>query len=181
MNPLVQFKPELKTIPNYWEIDNQLALAGEFKKLYSEDKSKNKQDSSLIMWAVCFYTHPESRFLNFSTKEKRSLIETDIVRKELNWDYVNNYINEYKKLYLTQAKRSLENWKEKLEERDEYLQSLPYKALTLDDAKLLDVLLANTPKLYQQYEDIKQQISDEDAKTINKAGIKESASEKGDI
>jgi hypothetical protein len=179
MNPLVSFVPGQKVIPNYWEIDNQLAFVGGFKKLYDTDKTKNKRDSSLIMWAIAFYCHPESRILNFPDVEKKELIEKDIISTTVEWDKISSYIVEYKNLYLTQARRSLFNWKLKLEERDAYLMSIKYNSLELDEAGKLDRLLADTPKLFKQYEDIKELIQDEDAKTINKAGIQESASEKG--
>lgn len=178
MNPLASYTPG-NTLPNYWEIDNQLGSIGLFKELYESDKTKKKATSSQIMWAVAFYCHPESRLINFATKEKCSIIETDIVKVKVDWEGIIPYITEYKKLYLTQAKRSLENWKMKLEERDEYLMSMPYNTLELDEAAKLDRLLADTPKLFKQYEDIRELISEEDAKSINKAGIQESAAEKG--
>lgn len=178
MNPLANFTPG-KDAPNYWDIDNQLALIGVFKELFESDKSKKKVTSSLTMWAVAFYCHPESRLKNFSEKEKKSLIESDIVGDSVDWKKLELYINEYNKLFLTQAQRSLVNWNKKLEERDEYLDSLPYNELDLDEAGKLDKLIANTPSLYKQYQAIKDQISEEEAKSVNKAGIKESASEKG--
>lgn len=178
MNPLVNFIPGQKEIPNYWEIDTQLAFIPPFKVLYSEDKTKGKKTSSQVMWAIAFYCHPDSRIVNFPEAEKRSLIETDFIKSALDWESLTLLIKEYKNLYLTQAKRSLVNWKIKLEERDEYLMAIPYNSLALEDAAKLDKLLADTPKLFKQYEDIKEQIQEEDAKTINKAGIKESASEK---
>lgn len=181
MNPLANFPTDYKVIPNYWEYDNQLAHIGLFKDLYQSDKSKKKGTSSLIMWAVAFYCHPESRLVNFSIKDKCKIIESDITKEKVDWEGIVPYITEYKKLYLTQAKRSLENWKMKLEERDDYLINLPYSELELDEVEKLDKLLANTPKLFKQYEDIKELISEEDAKSINKAGIQESAAEKGMI
>jgi hypothetical protein len=179
INPLANYNADSKTIQNYWEFDNQLATIGIFKDLYQSDKSKKKTTSSRIMWAVAFFQHPESRLINFSTTEKKDIIESDITKEPMDWNDLATYITAYKNLYYTQATRSLENWKVKLEERDEYLNSLPYKDLDLDSAKLLDTLLANTPKLYKQYDEIKQQISDEESKGRTKAGIQESASEQG--
>jgi hypothetical protein len=178
MNPLVNFIPGQKATPNYWEIDNQLAFIPPFKELYDLDKSKGKKDSSLKMWAIAFYCHPDSRIINYPEKEKRGLIETDIVGDKIEWNKLEGFIKDYKNLYLTQAKRSLVNWKIKLEERDDYLMSIPYNTLPLEDAAKLDKLLADTPKLFKQYEDIKELIQEEDAKVINKAGIQESAAEK---
>lgn len=175
MNPLVNYKPNL----NYWDVDSQLTTIGKFKDLYSNDKSKKKVDSSQIMWAIAFYCHPESKLVNYPDEEKKALINKDIYNGELDWNTVQDLINDYKDFFLTQAQRSLETWKLKLEERDAYLVSIPYKSLDLDDAKKLDALLADTHKLFNQYESIMEKISEESAKAIGKGGAKESASEKG--
>lgn len=176
MNPFASYEANKNV--NYWEVDNQLATIGNFKVLYEKDKSKKKKDSSLFMWAVAFYCHPDSRLLNFSFEDKRNIIENDIAGKELNWKLIEDYCKDYTNLYLTQAKRSLHNWKKKLEERDNYLLSIPYRSLGLQEAAQLDKLLADTPKLFKQYTEIQSMIDEEAAKEINKAGIKESASEK---
>ena len=176
MNPLTNVKEG--NLPCYWDIDNQLSTIGVFKELYEGDKSKKKVDSSLTMWAVAFFAHPDSRLYNLSTSDRKEIIETDVVKREMNWIKLSIYIDAFRKLNLTQLKRSLEKWKDKLEERDDYLTSLPYKTLELKEATDLDKLIANTPKLFQNYMDIQEMVNQEDAKTVNKAGIKESAAEK---
>jgi hypothetical protein len=178
MNPFVDYKPDL----SYWDIDPQLKVIAPFKSLYSNDKSKKKVNSSQMMWAVAFFTHPQSRLDKFSTVEKWEVIEEDIITfKEYNRKELTVPIKMYKKMFLTQAQRSLFNWREKLEERDAYLISIPYKELELTEAEKLDKLLAGTPKLYQQYEAILDSIQEEESKGRTKGGRAESASEKGEM
>ena len=46
---------------NFWDVNKELLILEQFSKYYSDDKSKDKQDSSKILWAV-FYA-----FGTFST------------------------------------------------------------------------------------------------------------------
>jgi hypothetical protein len=178
MNPFVDYKPGL----SYWDIDSQLKGITPFKSLYSNDKSKKKVNSSQQMWAIAFFTHPESRLDKFSSVEKWEVIEEDIITfKEYKREELMHPISVYKKMFLTQAQRSLVNWRNKLEERDTYLISIPYKELELSEAEKLDKLLAGTPKLYQQYEAILASIQEEESKGRTKGGRAESASEKGEL
>jgi len=162
---------------NYWDVDNQLQTIEPFKTLYKKDSSKKKDHSSQMMWAVAFYIDPKSRLLNFSSKEKQDVVSKDIVTIKIDWDKINVYIEEYAKLKLSQIERSLANWKYKLEERDKYLVSLPYQELTLDEASKLDKLLSDTPKLFEQYFKMEDQLKEEINKGANKGGRKESISE----
>jgi len=178
MNPFVDYKPGL----SYWDIDPQLKGIAPFKSLYSDDKSKKKVNSSQIMWAIAFFIHPESRLDKFSSVEKWEVIEEDIITfKEYKREMLTRPIKMYKKMFLTQAQRSLVNWRDKLEERDAYLISIPYNQLELSEAEKLDKLLAGTPKLYQQYEAILDSIQEEESKGRTKGGRAESASEKGEM
>lgn len=178
MNPFVDYKTGL----SYWDIDPQLMAIEPFKSLYSDDKSKKKINSSQQMWAVAFFIHPESRLAKFSIEEKWIVIEDDIVSfKDFKRESIKTLISVYKKMFLTQAQRSLINWRDKLEERDAYLISVPYSQLELAEAQKLDLLLAGTPKLYEQYNKILDSIEEEESKGRTKGGRAESASEKGEM
>jgi hypothetical protein len=45
----------------FWDEYPELKIPKEFNELYSKDKSKNKVNSSRIMWAIHLHSHPESR------------------------------------------------------------------------------------------------------------------------
>ena len=46
---------------NFWEVNSDYLLISEFKNLYDSDKSKNKTNSSKILWAIYFAYNPEYR------------------------------------------------------------------------------------------------------------------------
>jgi hypothetical protein len=79
---------------------------------------------------------------------------------------------------LTPAKRSLRNWKKKLEERDEMLSSIAY---TLENAAELDKILAQTDKLYSQYERVAKALAIENQEAKVRGGRQLSLSDKGEI
>lgn len=176
MSVINQYKPEV----NYWEVDPQLVAIEPFKTLYEKDKTKNKRGSSQKMWAVAFFSDPESRFYNYSEEEKLDVIKSDIIGKDkkFSWDELKDHIRGYMKLYMTQAERTLYTWNRKLEERDKYLNNVPYSELSLDEAKKLDTLISNTPDLYSQYEKILETIREEEVEGKTKGNRKESLTEK---
>jgi hypothetical protein len=174
MNPLIEHKEGV----NYWDVDNQLMTIEPFKSFYKKDSSKQKNYSSQHMWAVAFYIHPKSRINNYSSVEKQKIINDDISNIKLDWEIIEKLIPEYIKLYSTQVQRSLEQWKFKLEERDEFLMNTKYSALGIEDAGKLDKLLSDTPKLFEQYAKIVESLKEEENKGINRGNRKESISEK---
>jgi len=173
MNPLTEHDEGV----NYWDIDNQLKTIEPFKSFYKKDSSKNKNYSSQHMWAIAFYILPQSRIVNYSSEEKTKIIDSDIATIKLDWKQITELLPEYSNLNLTQVQRSLENWKFKLEERDNFLMKTTYDSLGIDDAGKLDKLLADTPKLFEQYAKIQESLKEELNKGINRGGRKESISE----
>ena len=163
---------------NYWDVDPQLKVIEPFASLYNEDKTKKKGTSSLYMWAVALHADPESRLFKIGKESKENIIYNDYIKskkEDFSWDVVKEHIEAYKKLYLTQAQRSLVDWEEKLEERGKFLKGVPY---TLEDGDTLDKMLAATSKLYDHYEKILERLADEEAEGQTKGGRIESISEK---
>jgi len=46
------------TDENYWQMNPIIKTISQFNKLYTSDKSKNKQKSSKIMWAIALFLDP---------------------------------------------------------------------------------------------------------------------------
>lgn len=166
---------------NFWKVNPQLKMPESFNKLYKEDKSKGKKNSSQLMWAIALCYDPNSKFYNLIEKARKTLVEQDFAKEKIDWKGLEPQIELYKSLFMSQATRSLDNWKLKLEERDNYLNSIPYRDLDLKGAKDLDDLIANTPKLYVQYNKILEQLSEEAAKGATRGNVPESASEKKEL
>lgn len=174
ISPLLNF--DIKA--NYWTIDSQLAVIKPFSILYEEDKSKKKVDSSLIMWAIALFADPESRLYKSAKKTKEDIIKKDYIQDKIldfDWKDYQVHIEQYRKLYETQAERSLMNLEVKLQERDAFLLDTHYD---LGNGKELDGILANTDKLYKLYDTLLERLSDEQKGGTGKGGAKESAAEK---
>lgn len=166
-----------ETQSNFWKLNPQLTII--FNELYSSDKSKDKVKSSQLMWAIALLLDPsdENQFRNYPIEDRKILIAEDFLKEEkFNWDIHKELINKFTVTQLSLAEKSLNNWYAKLQERDELIANTPY---TLDNSTDLDKMLANTDKLYSQYERVKKDYEKEKLTETNKGGSVASLSDKG--
>lgn len=168
--------PEVpKGTENFWEYNPEYTEL--FDKLYKGDRSKNKNKSSQIMWAFYHMYHPKSIYHNLRDKEQK--IKVKFLKNE-KFDF-NKYSNEmhlFKENVLTQPERSLMELNETLRKRDVFLSTQTY---TIENARDLDTILANTAKLYQIYDKIKKDLKEEQVKKGRKKLKPDSASDAGRI
>lgn len=147
---------------NFWELNPIFKVLGKFANFYKNDKSGNRRISSKIMWAVSLFadTDKENRLRNFSEKDRKKLIAEDYLKDEkFDWEKYEQYVDYYRETQLTAAKRSLMKLKTKLEEREEWITSTPY---TMENARELDTILANTDKLFSLSARLEAQIEKEE-------------------
>lgn len=107
------------------------------------------------------------------------MIEQDFLERDpsFSWDDYTELLTLIEEKVLTKAERALMRWEKTLHERDDFIASVPYNETTYE---MKDKLLANTPKLWDQYESISEKLLKErQAKTHG--DIEESLAEKGDI
>lgn len=166
---------------NFWDINPELLIIKEFAGYHAEDKSKNKEESSTIMWGIYYCYHPESRFFNLPTK--LDVIETSFIKNpKFKWDSVKDIVIIYKNLVLSDAERALVNWAEIMNMRDTSIKELYAAALKegdVDELVKIDKMLANTPKMFEDYKKIKKDYEEE--KTLKKGKRNKSLSDSGDI
>lgn len=164
-------------LSNFWVAhpkSQQLLTVKLFNDLHKKDKSKDKSESSNTMWAIALYTDNDSIWIDLPSKDRKSLIGELI---KVKWDLYTEYIKIYSELCLSQAERSLVAWKNKLQERDEFIADTPYD---IENADRLDKILANTDKLYKQLKAIEAELSKEQG-IQNKGGSEASMSDTGEI
>lgn len=155
---------------NFWNLNPQMKYVGEFDKFYKKDRSKDKQNSSQIMWAIALYLD-KSKANNFRNlpEEERKLQLTKYFLKDETFDWDNEIvkplINTYHSMVLTQAERSLISWEKKLKERDEFIDKTTYDSTSYD---MLDKMMSATYKMYQQYDAIRAQLELEQDTDDNK-------------
>lgn len=183
------------TNENYWELHPIVKTIPQFNKFYTEDKSKNKDVSSRIMWAIAFYVdqHEDNPWRNVLEEDKISLIEEDYMKGykfSFNDDKVKQLIEVYIDTCMSIPEKELYILIKKLQERSAFIKDTPYSLDYFEEtdkgfkkikgtAEQLDKMLTGTVNIYKQIEQIKKNITEEANKGATRGGVTESASEKG--
>ena len=170
---------------NYWDVNKELLFIPELEKLYNNDKSKGKSESSTIMWAIYYAYNPESRYFNLPNKLD-VLANSFIKQKDFSWETHEAIVEIYKSMVLSDSERALVEWGEIMNMRSIAMKKL-YKELldqpsTDVDTKALrevDTMLANTPKMFEDYKKVRKDYEEE--KTAKKGKKNRSLSDSGDI
>lgn len=166
---------------NFWEVNSDLVILDEFSKLYYKDKSKDKQDSSKILWAIFYAYNPESKFFNYPNKQD-VISQSFLKDPKFKWEDYKDLIDAYKNIVLTDAERALINWNEIMTMRDQSIKDLYKKAIEdsdTDELVKIDKMLANTPKMFEDYKKIKKDYEEE--KVTKKGKTIASLSDSGEL
>ena len=168
----------IKGDENFWELNPEFKII--FDIFYSSDKSKGKEESSKIMWAMYFKLHPDSNFYNLPDKD--DIIKNKFLKRpDFKWETYEDVELMFINAVLTQAERSLYEWNEFMKKRDKYLKNTEYyfdtymtdnngdnvlsktgKFITLKGtAQQLDLALSVTPKLFLDYGKIMKELKEE--------------------
>lgn len=162
---------DINIMKNFWEENPNFTVMGPFQKLRKNDKSKGKEDSSHMMWAICFLLDPgkSNPYRNLDMDNKKSLINDYMFKKnKIDWEdeEVKEIVQFYKDCVLTQPEKSLIAWDTKMKERDKVLETTPY---TLMNRKDIEEAMINTPKLYTEYERLRARIEQDNDKKAGKS------------
>lgn len=161
---------------NFWEVNSNFLILGEFKQLYEEDKSKNKEKSSNFMWALSLLLHPDSILYNISSADRRTTISREYLHdSKFDWKKVVKLETAYQRLTLSPAQRQLLLWNRFMDEKTEYMNTLNYQ----QHGEIIEKLLLTNSKLIDEYEKISERLEKEGNQGVAKGGAEESASEKG--
>jgi len=186
------FNPDL----NFWDLNPSFKTIKLFNTLFEEDKSKKKDNSSQLMWAIAYLIDPNEAnpWKNISEEDKKLLIADEYLEnKKFNWIEVQHLIDEYEERCLTIAEKELVRFERKLVDRgnfinttryslDEYEESSNGKVkLVKGTADQLDKMMLNTTKLSEQLSLIKDMLKQEQSQGSLRAGASKSASESGKI
>ena len=172
----MQILNNFDTEANFWKINPQLVFPKEFSNLRGKDKSRDKKISSKIMWGITLLLDPDSKFSNIPFNDRKKMIARDYLQeKNFKWEGYKEAIGLYEKLILSPAKRQVNIWNKKMDEKTEYLESLTYE----EDSETIEKLLTTNAKLYAELDRITKQLEKEESEGITKGGVEESAVEKG--
>ena len=174
----------VKNIKNFWDIYPEFLSVNLFRsEVYNRDKTKSKEDSSLIMWAIAHLLERENnRWINYPEEERKELIYDNILsdykfQAKFSWDKYEEVIEEWKEQMLTELDRELFVIRAKLNERTNLLKDNPY---TLQNADDLDKLIINSSKLENRLKELEDKIKQMKVESGRVDGDrKESAMERG--
>lgn len=168
---------------NFWKENPDFRVIESFNKFYNNDKSKDKEATSNIMWAIAFCIRRESPMYNLPNKWE--LAAKDIIKDaSFSWDSVEFIINMFKQCSMTQAEKSLLDWEYMMFNRDKVLKNTRYyfdeyktdkdgnnimsrtgAFITIKGtAEQLDRAFSATPKMYSDFAKIKKEIEEDDIK-----------------
>ena len=163
---------------NFWKLHPQFKTMEPFLGFYKADKSREKKDSSTIMWGIAFLTDPSSHNIwrNIPIDERPDKIAKDFFKKpNFKWEKYTEQVEAYKRNVLSQASKSLLLWEEIMNDRGKTLKAMYKTALknkNIEEITKLDKLLASTPSYYVDYEKIRTSFIEEEDKIARGAGNK---------
>ena len=170
---------------SFWDVYPELLLIDPIKKEYDADKSKDKSESSILMWAIYYAYNPKSKFYNIPNK--LDVLEKNFIKqKKFSWKKYDNIVEVYKTMVLTDSERALVEWGEIMSMRSVamkklYKELLDQKGIDVDTKSLkeVDSMLSNTPKMFEDYKKVRKDYEEE---KISKKGKKNlSLSDSGEI
>lgn len=168
-----------ETNNNFWKVNKQLSIPEEFESFRYNDRSRDKEESSKIMWAIALLIDPDSKFKRLRLQDRKILIAKDFLKNEkFQWEKYKDIITFYEKLILTPAQRQLAELESKLDERTEFLNNTPYNE---ESYEMIEKIRKNTSDWYNDLERIKDQLEREDEIGVVQGNALESASETGII
>ena len=181
MGMISKFDPEL----NFWDANPAFKIKSPFRELMNSDKSKNKSNSSQMMWfiAFCYDLGEGNIFRNLANHEKHSVVGKEFIGEERyfkkNEKQLTLLIEAYKEISYTPAQKHLRLWEELLEKRSQFLKDAEY---TLVNFSELDKMAVGTEKLFKTFAVIQKDLAKEDDEKGAAKGDKElSLSDLGEI
>lgn len=146
---------------SFWESNPQMKII--FNEFYEKDSSKNKMESSKIMWGISLLVDPNesNSFRHISYTERLDEIKTGFFKdKKFPWVEHYNTIEIYKNHVLTKPELTLHVMERKLEERIKLLNDTP---LTLENVELIDKVQLNLTKIEKELKELRKMVKDEDS------------------
>jgi hypothetical protein len=165
------------TTENFWKLNPDLLIPEEFKKLYLNDKTKDKSQSSRIMWVIYLIYHPDSPFANLPHEAIVRLVLKDYL-KDPKFDIYQykEQIKLFEDLILTPGQKQLAQWYKMMNDRQSFIKSLKF---TEDSWEMIDKMAVSTLKIYENLKKIQDILEKEKGQGTTKGNSEESASEKG--
>lgn len=166
---------------NFWKLYPTFLVPKIYKNFYESDKSKNKKDSSDIMWAMIFmFDKTAENPYRFLQKEDRiEVINDDILNNsKFDWKQYEQLVEYTRNIHMTEIERTYYSFIEKMEQRRKLIEDSEY---TLESADSLDKIIKNTESVRKEVENLEKLVHLQETEGKTKGEIILSATEKGQI
>jgi hypothetical protein len=164
---------------SFWNEFPDYRITNPFKELYTADKTKNKKDSSMMMWFVRHCYHPSSRYFKLPIDDKHELIGGDycgdINYYKKNKATIDMLVDAFCKLEMTSLQRHMIVWNTLLDKRTKFLESV--ESYDLENFEDLDKMAVGSDKVYTTIKKIEADMAKEDSNGSVKGGAKPSLSD----
>ena len=181
---MVQINSEnVNHLLDFWEVNPLFNLYPPFNKL------KKDKDGSKLMWFIVLMQYPDEEvniFFRISEEERRKILEENLIKPKESELFEECY-NAFPFECLTAVQRALKEETEVLVKRSRLIRDTD---LTLDStdengkpvkgtATQINILQKDAPKVYEQYEKLKEKFISEKQSMKGKGGAKLSKTEQG--
>jgi len=169
---------------DFWDVNPLFNLYPPFNKL------KDNKDSSKLMWFIVLMQYPDEEvniFFRISEEERRKILEENLVKPDYSDQVFDQCYNAFPFECLSAVQRALKEETEVLVKRSRLIRDTD---LTLDStdengkpikgtATQINILQKDAPKVYEQYEKLKEKFIAEKQSMKGKGGAKLSKTEQG--
>lgn len=177
---------------NFWLVHPDFKAAPVFHDLHKKDKTRGKDQSSKVAWCIKLIWDRGSIFYHseeFGPDGKIAIVCENVIGDakyyDKNIEKIQALKTAYFKLTDTPGIKSLRNLEKKLHARDQFLDETDYtmgergdRGYLYGTADTLDKMIANTGKLYAQYDEAVKLVSNEQ-QSSTKGDVTQSLSDQG--
>lgn len=177
---------QINHLLDFWEINPLFNLYPPFNKL------KKHKDSSKLMWFIVLMQYPDEEtniFFRISENERRQILEENLIKPNYDDPVFEECYLRFPFECLTAVQRALKEETEVLVRRAKLIHDTD---LTLDStdengkpikgtATQINMLQKDAPKVYEQYEKLKERFIAEKQSMKGKGGVKLTQTEKGNF
>lgn len=145
---------------SFWVVNSFFKTIDCFYKLFKEDKSWGKKDSSQLMWALCYLCDFSSKFRKLPEKERKVLISNDILKNpKFNWEdkKIKEYIKQWE-VFKTPMQKQMSHWEKFLNQKNELMDDLK---MEISNYKTIQDMLLSNVELQEAYDSINEKLAQE--------------------
>ena len=157
---------------NFWECNPFFKVPKVFNELYTKDKSKDKNNSSQIMWAIALYTDSGSMYKDLTDDERRKYISDEY---NIDFKKYQELIDAWE-VFKTPIEKQMEQWQRLMVQKNAMLKNLN---LDINNWETIEEMVLSNAALYKAYEALKARLAQEEDSGTARGGQEESLSEKG--